>query len=110
MSYSVRSASHGISGSLPQWSGGFCTYTIHDVHVQPVGIVLVQHGRAFFPEVSKVGSQDGWRNDRLRRHSDLQQKATLALRVGIGASVDGEEARGALYCVDSDSLELYCWA
>ena len=67
----------------------FCTYAVHDVHVQPVGVVLVQHGRAFFPEVSKVGGQDGWRNDRLRRHNDLQQKATLALRVGIGASVDG---------------------
>lgn len=52
------------------------TDAVHDVDVKPIGIVLHDRRRALLAQAAKVGAQDGWRNDRGRRHDDLQEKAT----------------------------------
>lgn len=50
------------------YSGAVPTYAVHDVDVKPIGIMLDDGGRAFFAQATKVGTQDGWRNDCRRRH------------------------------------------
>lgn len=47
--------------------------------MEPIGIVLLNSSGARFAQAAKVGTQYGWRNDRWRRHNELQ-KATRRYR------------------------------
>ena len=55
------------------------TYSVHNVDMEPIGIVLDDRCRALLAQAAKVGTQYGWRNDRWRRHDDLQEEGNLAL-------------------------------
>ena len=78
-SYWGRNAGGLNQSRFSEWYS-VVAYTVHDVDMKPIGIVLHDGRRALLAQTAKVGAQDGRRNDRRRRHDDLQRKATWRYR------------------------------